>query len=61
VLVVKSLHASAGNARNVGSILGSGIFPGVGNDTPIQYSWLENSMGRVAWWATIHEVAKSQT
>ena len=28
---------------------------------PPQYSCLENPMDREAWWATVHEVAKSQT
>ena len=28
---------------------------------PLQYSCLENSMNRGAWWATVHGVAKSQT
>ena len=28
---------------------------------PIQYSCLENSMDRGAWWATVHGVARSQT
>ena len=28
---------------------------------PLQYSCLENSMNRGAWWATVHRVAKSQT
>ena len=28
---------------------------------PLQYSCLENSMDRGAWWATIHGVTKSQT
>ena len=32
-----------------------------GNGNPLQYSCLENSMGREAWPATVHEVAKSQT
>ena len=27
----------------------------------LQYSWLENSMDRGAWWATVHRIAKSQT
>ena len=31
-----------------------------GNGTPLQYSCLENPMGRGAWWAAVHEVAKSQ-
>ena len=29
--------------------------------TPLQYSCLENPMGRGAWWAAVHGVAKSQT
>ena len=31
------------------------------NSNPLQYSDLENPMGRGAWWATVHGVAKSQT
>ena len=27
-------------------------------DDPLQYSCLENSMGRGAWWATVHGVTK---
>ena len=34
---------------------------GEGNGTPLQYSCLENSMDRGAWWAAVHGVAKSQT
>ena len=34
---------------------------GEGNGTPLQYSCLENPMGRGAWWASVHWVAKSQT
>ena len=30
-------------------------------DYPLQYSCLETSMARGAWWATVHGVAKSQT
>jgi len=29
-----------------------------GNDNPVQYSYLENSMDRGAWWATVHRVAE---
>ena len=36
--------ASAYNAGDPGSIPGSGRFPGEGNDNPLQYSYLENSM-----------------
>ena len=31
------------------------------NGTPLQYSCLENPMGRGAWWAAVHGVAKSRT
>ena len=49
-------------AHSVGD-LGSipGKFPGEGNGNPLQYSWLEKSMDRGVWWATIYGVAKSQT
>ena len=49
------------NAGNAGSIPGSGRSPGIGNGTPLQYSCLENSMGRGAWWATVHGATKSRT
>ena len=42
--VVKNLPASAGDARDMGSIPGSGRSSGGGNGTPLQYSCLENSM-----------------
>ena len=35
--------------------------PGVGNSYKLQYSCLENSMDREAWWATVHGVKKSWT
>ena len=34
--------------------------PGGGNGNPLQYSCLENSMDRAAWWDTVHGVTKSQ-
>ena len=34
---------------------------GEGNGTPLQYSCLENPRDCGAWWAAVHEVAKSQT
>ena len=40
--------------------LGREDSPGEGNGNPLQYSCLENPMDRGAWWATVHEVAKSQ-
>ena len=48
------------NARDLGSIPGSGKSPGEGNYYPLQYSCLENSMDRGAWQATVHGVTKSQ-
>ena len=41
--------------------LGSGKSPGEGNDYPLEFSCLENSMNRGAWQAPVHEVAKSWT
>ena len=41
-------------------IPGLGRSPGEGNGNPVQYSCLENSMDRGAWWATGHRVAKNQ-
>ena len=57
--VVKNPPANAGDARDMGSILGLGRSPGEGNGSPLQYSCLENSKNRGAWWATIHGVTKS--
>ena len=34
---------------------------GEGNGTPLQYSCLENPMDGGAWWAAVHEVARSRT
>ena len=59
--VVKNLFANAGDARDVGSIPGSGRSSGRGHDNPLQKSCLENPMDRGAWWATVHGVAKTQT
>ena len=49
------------NVGDPGSIPGLGRSPGDGNGYPLQYSYLENSMDRGAWRATVHGVAKSQT
>ena len=43
-IVAKNLPANAGDARDVGSIPGSGRSPGEGNGNPLQYSCLENFM-----------------
>ena len=50
---------SACSAGDPGLITGLGRSPGEGNGNPLQYSCLEISKDRGAWWATIHEVAKS--
>ena len=49
------VKASACNARDLGSIPGSGRFPGKGNGNPLQYSCLENPMNRGAWRATVQD------
>ena len=49
---------SACNAGDLGSIPGLGRFPGEGNGYLLQYSYVENSMDRRAWRATVHEVTK---
>ena len=41
--------ASVYNAGDMGSIPGSGRFPGEGNGNPLQYSCLENPMDGGAW------------
>ena len=46
------------NAGYMGSIPESRRFPGEGNENPLQYSCLENSMDREAWQATVYGVAK---
>ena len=46
VPVVKNLSANAGDKRDMGSIPGSGRFPRGGHGNPLQYSCLENPMGR---------------
>ena len=57
----EELVCNAGDTGNAGSIPGSGGSPGGGNGNPLQNSWLENSMDRGGWWATIHGIRKSQT
>ena len=51
---------SACQPGDVGSIPGSGGFPGEGNGNSFQYSCLENPMDRGAWWAKVLGVANSQ-
>ena len=51
---------SACNAGDTSLIPGSGRSSGEGNNYPLQYSCLENSVNRGAWWATIHGIMRSQ-
>ena len=51
---------SACNAGDLGSIPGSGRSPGEGNDNPLQYSYLENSVNRGVWQATVHGIVNSR-
>ena len=60
-LVVEKLPANSGDIRDTGLTSGLGGSPGRGHDNPIQYSCLENTIDRGAWWVTVHEVTKSWT
>ena len=57
----KESACNAGDTGDAGSIPGSGRSPGEGNGNTLQYSCLENSTDRGAWWATVQRVAKSWT
>ena len=49
---VKNLPANAADTRDMGSVFGSGRFPGVRTcSNLLQCSCLENSMDRGVWWA----------
>ena len=49
------------NAGDLGLIPGLGRSPRGGHGNPPQYSCLEHSLERGAWWAIVHGVAKSWT
>ena len=51
----------AGATGDPGSTHGSGRSPRWRHGNPFQYSRLENSMDRGAWWATVHWVPQSWT
>ena len=59
--IVNNLPSNAGDIRDTGSVSGSEGSPGKGHGNPLQYSCLENSMDRGAWWVIVHGVAKSWT
>ena len=54
--LIKNLPAMQ---ETLGSIPGSGRYPGEGNGNPPQYSGLEKSMDRGAWRAIVDGVTKS--
>jgi len=53
--------ANAGDVGDLGSNPGSKKLLEGENGNPLQYSCLENPMGRRAWWATVLGVTKSWT
>ena len=57
--VVKNPPANAEDIRDLGSIPGSGRSSGVRNGNPLQYSYMENSMGTETQRATVNGVTKS--
>ena len=61
VLVVKNPPANARDVRDTGLIPGWERSPRGGHGNPLQYSCLENPMGRGAWRATVHRVSQRQT
>ena len=58
--VIKNPPSNAMDARDMCLIRGSGRSPGRVNGNPLQCSFLEHSMDRETWRATVHGVAKSQ-
>ena len=52
---------SSYSAGDLGSIPRLGLSPREGNDNPLQYSCLENSMDGGVCWAIVHGLAKSLT
>ena len=58
-LGVKKLSANAGNVRDSGLIHGSWRSPGEENGNLLQYSCLENTMDRGAWWTSVYELQRA--
>ena len=48
-------------AERVCDLMGAHVPNGEGNDTPLQYSCLENPIDGGAWWAAVHGVARCRT
>ena len=51
----------AGATEDAGLIPGLGRSPGGQHSNSLQYSFLENSIDKEAWWATVHRVRNSWT
>ena len=51
--MVKNPPVNAGDTEDMDSISGAGTSPGGGNGNPFQYSGLENSVDRGAWWTAV--------
>ena len=58
--VVKNLPTDARDTGDMGSSHGLGRSPGGGNGNPFQYSYLENTMDKGAWWTTVHRVTNTE-
>ena len=58
---LNNLPVNARDTKDAGSIPGLGRSHGEGNGKLLQYSCLENSLDRGAWWVAVHGVTKSQT
>ena len=56
-----AMQETACNAADMGSVPGLARSSGEGNGKTLQYSCLENTMNRGAWWATVHGVTRNQT
>jgi len=54
------MQETAYSAGDPGWIPESERSPGEGNGNPLQYSCVGNPMGRGAWWATVHGVARAR-
>ena len=57
--MVKNTPAIARNLRGAGWILGLGRSRGEGNNSPLQYSCLDNPMNKGAWQATVRGITES--
>ena len=57
----KNLPANVGDSGDLGSVCGSRRYPGGGNGNPLQYSCLEDSVGKRAWQATVQGAMELDT